>query len=285
MAGPGLARGYHRRDDLTTAKFPQHPRFGRIYRTGDLVRWTESGDLEYLGRIDGQTKLRGYRIELAAIETHLSGCDGVRAAGCRVQGAGADQLLAAHVVPVVPDMPPCIEALQQSLRQSLPAYMVPSRFAFVDRLPTTVGGKLDRKALPEIESAVRAARDPVVAPRDDRERAVAQAFARALRLSGDVSAEDDFFLDLGGESLSAVAAVCALRAAGYAAATVRDLYETRTAAAMARRLRSPHTESTSPPRPAAPRSADGRSSARWCNRCGWQGKWWSRAAQLASSLC
>ena len=250
IGGPGLARGYHKRDDLTAVKFPHHPRFGRFYRTADLVRKDEAGNLEYLGRIDAQVKLRGYRIELGAIEAHLAACAGVRAAACQVQGSNADKLLVAHIVPAIPDQPPDVEALKQSLRQSLPWYMVPSRFGFIDALPTTVGGKLDRKALPELEATATASWHPIVAPRNDNEQAVARAFARALRAPGDVSVEDDFFLDLGGDSLSAVAVICELRATNTSeAATVRDLYEARTAAAMAQRLRRPRTGVTPRPRP------------------------------------
>jgi non-ribosomal peptide synthetase-like protein len=255
VAGMGLARGYHKREALTAAKFPHHPHYGRIYRTGDLVRRTEQGDLEHLGRIDGQVKLRGYRIELGAIEAHLEACPGVRAAACCVHGAGAAQVLVGHVVPESAQAPPNLDAIKESLRRSLPAYMVPSRFGFLDRLPTGIGGKLDRKALPEIEATSSANRGLTVLPRNDDERLIAESFARVLGLRGEVSIHDDFFLDLGGDSLTAVAFICALRASGRSAAiTVRDLYEVRTAAAMAERLRAKPTESAPSPRqPSGPR--------------------------------
>jgi hypothetical protein len=192
IVGPGLARGYHCREDETAARFLQHPRLGRIYRTGDLVRWSAAGELEYLGRLDGQVKLRGYRIELGAVESQLAACSGVRAAACRVQGTGADQVLVAHVVSATPEEPPDIELLKQALRRSLPAYMVPSRFGFLNSLPTTVGGKLDRRALPDLEPPSAGARSPVVAPRNDRERAVADAFAAALRRTDEVRIEHRF---------------------------------------------------------------------------------------------
>ena len=167
VAGVGLARGYHRRDELTAQRFRDHPQLGRIYRTGDLVRRNEHGDLEYLGRMDGQVKLRGYRIELEAIDAHLAACPGVRAAACRVQGTGADQVLVAHIVPQAPGDTPSIESLKDSLRRSLPAYMVPSRFAFLEALPTGIGGKLNRNALPDVESAGTQRRRPFVAPRNE----------------------------------------------------------------------------------------------------------------------
>lgn len=236
ISGIGLARGYHRLPELTAAKFPTHPRFGRIYRTGDSVRRTESGALEHLGRLDGQVKVRGYRIELAAIEAALERCPGVRAAACRVQGDERDRRIAAHVVPDPVHGPPSVAALRAALERELPGYMVPSAFGFRDRLPTHAGGKLNRDALPVLAEAPAARGREVVAPGNDRQRAVVAAFAHALNLSEAISTDDDFFLHLGGDSIRAVVAVVRLRADGYASATVRDLYQGRTAAGLADRL-------------------------------------------------
>jgi non-ribosomal peptide synthetase-like protein len=238
VSGPGLARGYHNRPDRTADKFPTVPGLGRVYRTGDLVRRTESGEYEYLGRIDGQVKLRGYRVELGAVEAALVACPGVRAAGCRVQGQGDAAVLSAHVVASDPDRPPDPDGLRDQLRRTLPAYMVPARFGFLDALPATVGGKLDRAALPDLAGLAQSS--PGDEARTPEEDVVARAFAAALHLSGRASVHDDFFLDLGGDSVSAVAAVVALRAAKHDEVTVRDVYESRTAAALARRLRPPH---------------------------------------------
>ncbi len=237
IAGVGLARGYHRRPDLTAAKFPVHPRFGRIYRTGDRVRRDAAGDLVYLGRIDTQVKLRGYRVELEAIEAHLATHPDVRAAACTVQGEGDRQVLAAHVVPDRAGAPPAVDALRAHLARALPPYMVPSRFAWREALPTTAGGKLDRRALPAIGAAEAAeggegAADP---PIGAVEAAIAGAFAAALGLpAGAVGRTADFFVDLGGDSLGAVAAVGRLRdVPATRGAAVRDLYEARSAAGLA----------------------------------------------------
>ncbi len=247
VAGAGLARGYHRRPDLTAAKFPAHPRLGRIYRTGDLVRRNADGDLEFLGRIDAQVKLRGYRVELEAIEAHLAAHPAVRAAACAVQGEGAGQVLAAHIVPAQPGAPPAADDLKAHVAQALPAYMVPSRFAWRDALPTTVGGKLDRRALPAIappgaaaggaHTGSGAAASPDL-PVGAVEAAIAGAFAAALGLpAGSVGRSADFFEDLGGDSLSAVAVVGSLRdGPATRGVAVRDLYEVRSAAALAARL-------------------------------------------------
>src|SRR6185295_1614120 len=98
LGGLGLARGYHNQPELTAKKFPTHPLFGRIYRTGDLVHRDPNGSFFYHGRIDSQVKLRGYRIELEAIESRLAECEGVRAAACNVQGEAGQQRLVAFVV-------------------------------------------------------------------------------------------------------------------------------------------------------------------------------------------
>ena len=181
----GLARGYHRREDLTAAKFPEHPRFGRIYRTGDLVRRNEHGELEYLGRIDGQVKLRGYRIELGAIETHLAACPGVRAAACRVQGTGADQVLVAYIVPA--------DARRAAERRGVEgvaaAGVAGVHGAQPLRLPATRCPR--RSAASWIERPCRTwapgrdARRPSSRRATTQERRVAAAFARALRIPAD----------------------------------------------------------------------------------------------------
>jgi non-ribosomal peptide synthetase-like protein len=130
--------------------------------------------------------------------------------------------------------------LKAALRRVLPDYMVPARIGLLEDLPTTVGGKLDRRALPDLPASTLDTRDGVVAPRTEDERAVAAAFGRALHHEGAISVHDDFFLDLGGDSLAAVSAVCELRGATgmpVASATVRDLYEARTAATLAERMK------------------------------------------------
>lgn len=215
LGGIGLARGYRNRPELTAERFPVHQELGRIYRTGDLARRGPDGELYCLGRIDAQVKVRGYRIELEAVEAKLLSCPGVREAAAAVQGSA----LVAFVV----GTPPRLEAL----RETLPAYMVPSRIGVLDRLPTTTGGKLDRARLPNLDGGGGG-----TAPRNEIERRIAAAFE--LVLGRAVSVLDDFFEDLGGDSLAAAEVVTALRGdertAGIA---VRDLYEARTVEALA----------------------------------------------------
>jgi len=244
IGGVGLARGYLGQPGLTSEQFPIHPRVGRIYRTGDLVRRDALGDFHYLGRIDGQVKVRGHRVELGAIEARLSQCLGVREAACRVQieHASTDletQCLAAHVLASDPGSPPSFEDLRDELLRVLPAYMVPDRFHLVDELPRTVGGKVDRRALPDIDPSERTRSAAGSQPSDAVERRVADAFRAALSLPDLPPLDADFFLDLGGNSLRAAVAVSALRLdPSTAAITVRDVYEARTAAALAEVARS-----------------------------------------------
>jgi non-ribosomal peptide synthetase-like protein len=239
--GIGLARGYHQRPELTAAKFPIHPRLGRIYRTGDLVRRTPAGCYYFYGRIDAQVKLRGYRIELEAIETRLVECAGVREAACAVQGEAARQVLVGLIVPIDPGAPPDMGVLVAALGRHLPSYMVPARIGCIDRLPRLVSGKLDRRALPVLAAPADPAGEvPAEPPRTERERLLEGVFREVFQRTTPVSIHEDFFRDLGGDSLSAAVATSQLRdIPELAAATVRDLYEGRTIAGIAGRIHGP----------------------------------------------
>jgi non-ribosomal peptide synthetase-like protein len=243
LGGAGLARGYRNRPELTAEKFPVHPRFGRIYRTGDLVHRNGEGNIYYHGRIDSQVKLRGYRIELEAIEARLVEIDGVREAACRVQEDGAQALLAAFIVPDDANAPPSPDDLKAALASVLPPYMVPNRFGMLAELPTSVSGKLNRKALPLLESARGADGKAPVAPRDGMEQKIEAAVRRLLGLREAASVDGDFFNDLGGDSLRAAQLISRLRDdAATAHLTVRDIYETRTIAELARRASADFTK-------------------------------------------
>lgn len=233
MRGIGLARGYRNSPELTAAKFPIHPRHGHIYRTGDLVQRQPDGRLIYLGRIDAQVKVRGYRIELEAIEARLVECPGVRYAACRVQGEGAHQTVVGFVVPRKgSDLKE--DDLKAALHEALPPYMVPSRIGFLDVLPQTGSGKLDRKRLPMIEDVHHHESKEAAAPTGTAEGRIAEAFRTTLGLREAVLPHDDFFNDLGGDSLMAALLVSRLRSDTLTASiTVRDLYEVRTVAGLA----------------------------------------------------
>jgi non-ribosomal peptide synthetase-like protein len=233
IGGRAVARGYLNLPDLTREKFVEHPLFGRIYRTGDLVTKLPSGDYLYLGRADAQVKIRGHRVELSAVESELCAFPGVRAAACKVQDLGGNRELVAFLV-ADPTVPLDLDRLRAALRTRLPEPMVPARFGVLPELPVkAASGKLDRSALPDLAPEAASGRE-LVPPRSEAERLVAHAFSDHLRRGEPVSIQDDFFLDLGGNSLLAAQTVSTLRKSALTAPlTVRDVYEARTAEGLA----------------------------------------------------
>jgi amino acid adenylation domain-containing protein len=203
IGGDGVGRGYWNRPELTQQRFVPDPlrEGGRLYRTGDAARVGPDGNLEFLGRTDFQVKIRGYRIELGGIEALLEQQAGVQqAVAAAHDDAGGDKILVAYVVPKNGPVAP--EMLRAALQEKIPDYMVPSRFVFLNQLPLTANGKIDRLAL--LESAVQDR--PAEREGDDLdgeiEQIVAQIWAEALGVL-EVRRNDSFF-DLGGHSLSAL---------------------------------------------------------------------------------
>ena len=237
LGGAGLARGYRNDAALTARKFPVDPQLGRLYRTGDLATRGADGRFYSHGRIDAQVKIRGYRIELEAVEARLAEIPGVREAACTVQGEGVRKTLVAFVVPersgTVVDPAP----LKARLSELLPAYMVPAQIGTLDSLPRNSSNKLNRRALPVLAVDAHGERPPAAAPRDEREVRVTAAMQQALGLTHAVGVDDDFFDDLGGDSFASAVLVSRLRDhADTALLTVRDVYEVRTASALAARV-------------------------------------------------
>jgi amino acid adenylation domain-containing protein len=231
LGGVGLARGYFGRPDLTAASFVPDPfdaAGGRLYRTGDLGRFRSDGTLEYLGRRDGQVKVRGARVEPAGIESVLRSLPGVRAAAVvAATAAPGDVRLVAYVVPD-PERGTDGTALRDLLRGRLPDHSVPSLVVPLDALPLTPNGKLDRRALPAPDWTARPVSPgdtkPPAAPRTPIEVAMASIWSEVLRVEK-VGVEDDFFA-LGGHSLLAVQIVSRARAALGIDLPVRALFET-----------------------------------------------------------
>ncbi|MGP3929255.1 amino acid adenylation domain-containing protein [Nonomuraea sp. KM88] len=249
IGGAGLAQGYLNRPGLTAERFvpdPFGPPGSRLYRTGDLARRRPDGALEFLGRLDGQVKLRGLRIELGEIEAALRALPGVRDAAVVVR----EDRLAAYLVPDTPeneppgrphdepddqpdghpddrphDRPPDHAAVRAGLKRTLPDYMVPSAYVTLDSLPLNPSGKLDRRALPA-PVAGRDAGVELVAPGTPTEAALAAIWADLLGL--DVVGVDDDFFDLGGHSLLATQVVARLRAQTGAGVSVMDVFKHRT---------------------------------------------------------
>ena len=215
IGGPGLAIGYVGRPDLTAACFVDNPypsRGGldpRLYRTGDLARLTPDGELEFLGRVDTQIKIRGFRVELTEIESVLLSVAHVKqAVVCVHRRADGQDELVAYVVLAAGQS--CTErALRTHLRGLLPAHMVPSLFEMLPGLPILASGKVDRMSLPSITR--EAAADRIVTPSGTPTEQKLHAQWLAIFPIPELSIDDDFFLDLGGHSLRAAALVSALR--------------------------------------------------------------------------
>ncbi|MFG1610268.1 amino acid adenylation domain-containing protein [Actinoplanes sp. NPDC049265] len=223
LSGVQLARGYRGRPDLTADRFVADP-YGapgeRMYRTGDQVRWIESGVLEFLGRGDGQVKIRGLRVELGEIEAAIAAQPGVTAA---VVLRREDRPGVAHLVAYVTGG----AVDEAALRRVLPGHMVPSAFVALDELPVSVNGKLDRAALPAPDFAAAGTGTDA---RNPREQLLCDLFGEVLGVAT-VGAEDDFFR-LGGDSIVSIQLAGRARAAGLAL-TLRQIFQLRTPAALA----------------------------------------------------
>jgi len=235
IAGAGLARGYFDRPDLTADRFVPSP-FGeqmgtRLYRTGDLVRHTDEGCLEFLGRVDHQVKIRGYRIELGEIEASIMQHHGVREAAVLVREyAGGDKRLVAYFDTVEGNSVSVIE-LRSFVAERLPDYMVPSLFVALERLPLTVSGKLDRKALPLVEAGGPEQGHILAPPRGPIDEVLVGIWSQVLG-KDEISIYDNFF-DLGGHSLLATQVVSRVRKAFNIELPLRRLFESPTVAALA----------------------------------------------------
>jgi amino acid adenylation domain-containing protein len=206
IGGDGLARGYSNRPDLTAERFIPNPFGGeagaRLYRTGDLARYLTDGNLEYLGRADSQVKVRGFRVEPGEIEAVLAANPTVKdAAIVALDDEAGHKQLVAYVTPRA-GAALSSDELREHLGVRLPEYMVPSAFVFLDALPLTANGKLDRRALPAPGRAHRSASgNGFIPPRDALELRLAQMWEEALGVSP-VGVRDDFFR-LGGHSMLA----------------------------------------------------------------------------------
>ncbi len=240
IGGESLARGYLGRPELTAERFvsvrlPHEQRERRLYRTGDLVRWTPRGELEFLGRLDGQVKVRGCRIELGEIEATIHAHPLARESIvlARPDERGQMQLVAYVLVSV--DTPVDAEStLSEFLRGKLPAFMIPSAIVLLHAWPLTANGKVDRRALPAPEVRSSESRGPYAAPRTPVELTIAKVWADVLG-AATVGLGDNFF-DLGGHSLLAAQVVTRLNRMLPGAVSVRALFDQPNLAAFAREV-------------------------------------------------
>jgi len=234
LGGVCVGRGYVRQQGLTADRFIPHPysRLGgeRLYRTGDEGRYRADGNLEYVGRADQQVKLRGYRIELGEIEAVLQQHESVSEAVVLVHpnDEGHKQLVA-YVVSAS-EAQPATSELRQFMQQRLPIYMLPSVFMFLEALPLTTSGKLNRKALPAPDSNRPELDREFVSPRTSSEEVMAQIWAQVLGVE-EVGVHDNFF-ELGGDSIISIQIVARARQQGLAI-SARQLFQYQTIAELA----------------------------------------------------
>jgi amino acid adenylation domain-containing protein len=229
VGGDGVVRGYLERPGLTAERFLPDPFAAapgaRMYRTGDRLRWKADGRLEFVGRVDEQVKVRGFRIEPGEIEATLTAHADVHEARVIVrEDEPGEQRLVAYVVGEAD-----ADALREHLRESLPEYMVPSAFVVLEQLPLTPAGKLDVRALPAPE--LGPAEETYVAPRTPTEEVLAGIWAEVLRLER-VGVKDNFF-EVGGHSLLATRVVSRVRDVFAVELPLRALFESPTVAGLA----------------------------------------------------
>jgi amino acid adenylation domain-containing protein len=241
IGGASLARGYRNQPDLTASRFVPNPfdegGATRLYRTGDLARFRPDGSVEFLGRIDRQVKVRGFRIEPGEVEAVLCGCPGIAQAVVMArEDTPTGKQLTAYYVRREGDPAPDI---RQYLEERLPGYMVPSAFMELEALPVTANGKVDERALPKpvhVESIADRGE-----PRNAVEEVLAGIWAAVLNLDA-VGVHGHFFKDYGGHSLLSVSLVARIREALQIDLPLRAIFEAPTVRGLADRLLSDPAE-------------------------------------------
>ncbi len=234
IGGDCVARGYLGRPEMTAERFIPDP-FSveggmRLYRTGDVVRFLADGQIEYVGRSDEQVKVRGFRVELGEVEAALAAHSGVRGCAATVRGEGAGgKRLVAYVV-ADEDQPPTASQLRSHMKERVPEYMLPSAFVFLNMLPVTGSGKVNRRALPEPDESRPEGEQAHVAPRTPAEKLLADIWAEVLG-TNHVGINDNFF-ELGGDSILTIQVVAKANQAGLQLVP-RQLFQCQTIAKLA----------------------------------------------------
>jgi len=240
LAGLGLARGYLNQPERTAEAFREHHIAGvkvRLYHTGDRARMLASGDYEYLGRLDAQIKLRGYRIEPGEIEAQLhASCPRLQEIKVLVVSQGTRQALVGYASVTEGEPVPEPDAVLQAVSHRLPEYMVPQRLIILDRMPLTANGKLDLQQLPMVELAEVEQQVPPVGELERQVLAIWQAV-----LEQPLGVESDFFR-LGGDSILSIQLATRLRDAGYPC-SVKEVFEAKTVRRLCRVLAGPRETS------------------------------------------
>ena len=220
IGGEGLARGYAGKAGMNAGKFIASP-FDpneRLYRTGDLGRWFSEGDIEFLGRIDNQIKINGYRIQLEEIENALIKAEGIKEAAVLVRSRDGRKCLCAFIVP---DAKISLMNIKDCLAKKLPYYMIPSYFVRIDRMPLNPNGKVDKKALELIDGGMETG-NKHVRPRNRMERILAECWQKVLGIKR-VGIDDNFFT-LGADSMAVIRVQSLVFRYGWEAST-QDFYK------------------------------------------------------------
>jgi acyl-coenzyme A synthetase/AMP-(fatty) acid ligase len=255
IGGAGLARGYLNRPELTAEKFipnaswnrpvpgGSEPAGDRLYKTGDLARYLPDGNIEYLGRMDNQVKVRGFRIEVEEIESALARHPAVRETVVMFrEDRPGDKYLAAYIV-TNPKQGPTPTDLTRFLKDKLPEYMVPSVFVTLEALPLTPNGKVDRRALPAPEALRPALEAPYVVPQTDAERLIASVWQSVLQMDK-VGIYDNFF-ELGGHSLRMAQVHRKLQEVFGPSLSMVEMFQYPTVHSLAERLTRKQSETSS----------------------------------------
>ena len=247
ISGAGVAKGYLNRPELTQAKFVDNPmpfqspidgeERQRLYKTGDLGRYLADGTIQFVGRADRQVNIQGLRIELGEIEAVLSQYELVQEAAVVVRANNLGETLAAFVVPS-PSQQPTVEMLRHYLASKLPAYMIPNTFVFLDTFPMTTSGKVDRRALTELNIVDDSA--SIVAPRDRTESEIV-ALLRDILGINQIGIFDNF-IELGGNSLLAARLVTEIERKYARKIPISRVFQAPTAEALANLIRQEEDE-------------------------------------------
>jgi len=254
IGGKGVGRGYLNQPEMTATRFVPDPfgntEGGRLYCTGDRLRWLASGDLEFLGRIDEQVKIRGFRVELGEIETVLRQAPGVRQGSVALQDAEVEGCNKRIVAYLVGEQQPANEdekkrltdSVRQHMQAALQKYMIPTAFVWMERLPLLSNGKLDRKALPQPQSA-----DRYAPPATPIEQSLHEIWLELLALER-VGIHDNFF-SMGGHSLLATQVMSRVRQTFKVELPLRAIFESPTIERLAREIKKAQQDATTCPDP------------------------------------
>ena len=234
IGGHGVARGYLNQPELTAERFVANTlapsQSARLYKTGDLGRFRANGDIECLGRVDAQVKLRGMRIELGEIEAVLASHPGIRGAVVILQGENEQRKLSAYVV-AAKEAVPNADAVRRFLRSKLPEHMVPASYRRLDRLPLLPSGKIDRKALsPSVGVPIEDGQE-LIPPRNEAESKLADIWRELLGVE-QVGIDQNFF-ELGGHSLLVLQMIDRIRRIFELELPVRSVFDEPTIAGLA----------------------------------------------------